>query len=477
MCVCVCDSRPWMTSLMDSTSNASVAAATDTPLKGEPQPTTEPLLRNPLSEMMAHPSRAARSNDPWMTCVLYCVRLLHIAMSEPLYGIKYYGQAVRAGSAEDVAKARWKEEVNQASREHKQVGFLAALELYGESAFEWTIVEQREGTRTEMQAYADAGEKRLIAEAGGPLRDMDKRLHQTLNQTEGGSGNARWTGIDALRKKAFMRFKAEMEAYVDEFKTSLVENLYVNPLTGYKLSSQLNQFRKGIMRDGSPDREAIEAWAESLPKWAWKPRETEEYREGLAERTQERMDNETAEAKAERIAKLKVTKNKPENIAAQSKRMCEQLDNETDEAKAKRLSKQKKTKNARTDATLVGLKGKALESRKKAIAKQRRGDVKLAAGLKLYQASNPGATRADMFAAKREGLRKNAKTKKTLDLLIIEVFESSKKRKKAIAYQRHANATRAADLLLYRRTVKHDANQADMRLAKREGWKAPTTVV
>ena len=424
---------------------------------------------------MEHTSRAARSNDPWRTGVLYCAQLLHIDPSEPLYGINYYGQVVRAGSAEDVSKARWKAEVYEASREHKQVGFLAALHVYGEAAFEWTIAEHREGRRTEMQAYADAGEKRLIAEAGGPLRDMDKRLHQTLNQTKGGSGNARWVGIDAFRKKIFMRFKTEMEAYVKEYDSSLVEQSYVNPLTGYNLGSQLCNFRQGMMRDGSPDKEVIEAWANALPKWAWKAMQTKEYREANAKHCRELMTNETAEAKTARIAKIKVTVNKPENLAARSKRASEQWDNETAEAKAARIAKMKATVNKaeslaasakrtrewheneteeakaerlakttvtmnkpenlaanakrqiewyenataeakaeaqakkratyydKTAATLAGLAGKALESRKKVIERGRCTNARYAAHLKLYQAANPGAKRADMFAAKREG--------------------------------------------------------------------------
>ena len=119
-----------------------------------------------------------------------------------------------------------------------------------------------------MQAWADAYEKRLIAEHGGMLRDMTVPLWQTLNLTEGGSGIARWAGIDVFRTKGFHVFKMEMELYVRENGSSLVPFRYVNR-GGYALGARLVHFSKGQLRVGLPERAAIESWAESLPEWKW----------------------------------------------------------------------------------------------------------------------------------------------------------------------------------------------------------------
>ena len=263
---------------------------------------------------MACPQRASTTTpgDPWVTGVLYCARLEHVDSSEPLWRISYYGQAVRVGTPEEVANARWKEEVHKASKESKHIGFLAALDMFGEDAFEWSIVESREGLRSEMQAYADAGEVRLIAEAGGPLQSMTQRLRQTFNQTEGGKGANWWASIDAFRANCFDRFKREMEAYVEEEKTSLVPRAYVNPLTKSPLGRRLSCFRQGHLWKGSPRQTEIVEWAEALPKWAWDARETEEYREGCSKRGHEKWANKSEEDKSKWKANQKAAQNTPE---------------------------------------------------------------------------------------------------------------------------------------------------------------------
>jgi len=397
-------------------------------------------------------------DDPWVTGCLYCVQLLHIDPSEPLYGIKYYGQAVRVGGANDVVKARWKEEVRQASRTNKQIGFIAALDMYGEDAFEWTLIMSLEGRRSRMQELMDIGEKGLIAEAGGSLRDMDKRLDQTLNQTNGGSGNARWTGIDAFRKKAFKRFKTEMEAYVAEYGSSLVKQSYVNPLTGYKLGRFLNDFRQGHMRDGMPNQKEVEEWAQALPDWSLNARNTEKFRNAQSKRSLRQWANQTDEAKVARVDKFKATfaatsdevkstRNAKRNVAcntdehksAISNRMIKYFEDETDDKKATRLAnikaghntpeytkaavqrgrewmknepeknkadrldKIRKTCASRNEQMLAQLSGKARKSKEKALVKSARGNAKRANDLLLLRTVEPNAKQSDVTLARREG--------------------------------------------------------------------------
>jgi hypothetical protein len=219
----------------------------------------------------APPPFAPPPTEPIVTGVLYCARLVHVPETEPLWNIRYYGQAVRVGEAEEVAKARWKREVHDAARENKQIGFLAVLDAFGADAFEWEIIASLKGRRDEVQELIDQGEIGLIAEAGGPLRDMNQRLDQTLNQTKGGKGDDWWASMDAFRKRVFSKFKIEMEAYVAEYSSSLVPVAYVNPLTKYMLGAHLDHFRHGIMREGCADKAAREAWAEALPGWSWSP--------------------------------------------------------------------------------------------------------------------------------------------------------------------------------------------------------------
>lgn len=349
-------------------------------LHGAPSQTLLPPPKNYFDVMMKNTQSVCAPEDPWVTACLYRVMLEHVDPSEPLWRTPYYGQAVRVGTAEEVVEKRWKEEIRQASRTNKQIGFLAALDAFGEDAFEWKLVEHREGRRSAMQAYADAGEIRLIDEAGGPLKDMNQRLPQTLNQTKGGSGNARWTGIDAFRAKAFHRFKTEMEAFVEEFGTSYVEQSYTNPLTGYKLGKHLNFFRQGGMRNGMPDEKAINSWAESLPRWAWNvlgtkehsqmrsdaqiaawadkdqrekltsainaSRRTPEYKKAASERKHQWHADLSEETKAVIDAKRITSHNTPEYLEKSSKRQREHWEKASEETKATWLSKAEETRNA-----------------------------------------------------------------------------------------------------------------------------------
>ena len=356
--------------------------------------------------MMANQKRASipAADDPIVTAVLYCVRLEYVDPAEPLFGVSYIGQAVRPGTPEEVANARWKEEIWQASRENKQIGFIAALEIFGKDAFSWTIIESREGPRSEMQAYADAGEVRLIAEEGGTLQSMAQRLRQSFNQTTGGKGNAtNWASIDAFRANCFDKFQREMEVYVEEFNTSLVPHSYVNPLTNYTLGSHLTRFREGKLWKGSPRQTEIIEWAEALPRWAWNSLKTEEFREGCAERGREQWENADEETKARWRANQKAACNTPEHREAVSKRSRDQWKNADEETRAERLAKITATNRAKTEARLALLTPKERKIAEKLIAKAARAYAKKAADLRLLRTEMPNAQKSDLPRARRDG--------------------------------------------------------------------------
>ena len=210
-----------------------------------------------------------RKHDPVKTAVVYHRWLERVDPAEPLWRIPYFGQVVRNGAARKVAMSRWKEEDRKSLSNPKQVGLSAVLGRFSPDHVDNALLEHRVGPRSVVQAWANKRERELIAEHGGVLRDMNRRLKQTLNIQPGAKIGNPWPSQDAFRANAFHRFKSEMEAYIQAFGTSLVPGAYTSALTGYNLGIQLTNFRAGKMRDGMPNKKDIEAWAESLPAWTW----------------------------------------------------------------------------------------------------------------------------------------------------------------------------------------------------------------
>jgi len=295
-----------------------------------------PAKKCPFAIIMSNATPVCPPDDPWMTAVLYEAHLEHVDASEPLWRVPYFGQIVRSGTAEENFKARKNKHLSDAAREDKELGFHAVIDMFGADKIEWRVVSFKSGRRTAMAELADAEEKRLIAEHGGPLRDMDERLTQTLNLTEGGQWGdaaARWVGIDANRRRALNKFKAAMEAYVEEYESALVPTDFVNEY-GYKLGSHLHGFRCGQMRKGMPEEADIVAWAEKLTGWAWDARTTDEYREKKSVASKVAWDATTDEEKAERIEKVKVTMATDASKAKRSKIGKDQWATASEEKKA-----------------------------------------------------------------------------------------------------------------------------------------------
>jgi hypothetical protein len=255
-----------------------------------------PPPKNAFEKMMAAargattPKPAADEDDePVRTAVLYEAHLEHADESEPLWRVPYFGQVVRAGTAEALFAKRKREHETVAAREDKDLGLHAVIDRFGPEAIAWRIVSSATGPRTAMQELANAEEIRLINEHGGVLRDMDAKRKQTLNLTKGGQGDARavWDAIDARRKRAYTKFRAAMEAYVEEHESALVSRTHVDD-DGYKLGVQLNGFRQGKNWRGASWEDEARAWSEALPRWHWDARKSDEYRERYAQRVQER---------------------------------------------------------------------------------------------------------------------------------------------------------------------------------------------
>ena len=258
---------------------------------------------------MSHRTLVCAPEDPLYTAVLYEARLEHADPEEPLWRVPYFGQIVRVGTAEAIFADRKREHEWTAARKAKDLGFLAVIDRFGPEAMAWRIVSSETGPRTAMQELANAEEIRLINEHGGILRDMDAKLKQTLNLTKGGQGDARarWAAIDAKRRRACTKFKAAMEAYVEEHESALVPQAFVNE-ENYRLGEALARFRQGHMRKGFPEQASIEAWAESLPKWEWNAATSDERRAERSKITKETWKTMSTEARRARISKTRATK-------------------------------------------------------------------------------------------------------------------------------------------------------------------------
>ena len=191
---------------------------------------------------------------------------------DPLIGNAYAGQVVRPigkkyPTALEAAKARWKSEDGAAVRGlGSDVCFLELLRIYGPGAFENEVVSERIGPKSKMKEWANGYEKDEIASRGGPMRDMAPKVHiqQTFNRTDGGAGifTINWA---AASSKAWSKFRAEIELYVNETGTALVPRPHVAS-SGHKLGRAVNDIRNGQMVDGHPDRREF---LDSLPNWSW----------------------------------------------------------------------------------------------------------------------------------------------------------------------------------------------------------------
>ena len=207
--------------------------------------------------------------DTIVTAVIYRRWVEKTNHCDPLWRTPYIGQAVRLGTPSEVAKARWKEEDHDAFSQNKDVGLLAVLKKFGPDAMENVVLDHMTGPRSVVQPWANEAEVKTIQNHGGLLRDMNRKLNQTLNISPGGKNGKWWANNLAFRQNRFEEFKAEVEEFVNLFNTSRVPKEYVNPNNGYALGHRMGHFRSGVCRFGMPNQEDIELWAESLPDWTW----------------------------------------------------------------------------------------------------------------------------------------------------------------------------------------------------------------
>jgi hypothetical protein len=171
-----------------------------------------------------------------------------------------------------------------------------------------------------------------------------------------------------------------MQKYVEAHGNALVPCEYVDDDDAYPLGVRLSGFRKGEMRKGTPWEDEAKAWAEALPNWHWDARESDAYREELAQRGKDQAANRTAEQEADRLAKLRKT-----------------MATDASKAKRRKLSTAQQTKERRDELERARLIVVPFEKSKKRRAELRAASTDTKSSGRrgenvLYMVSEDGAT-------------------------------------------------------------------------------------
>ena len=207
--------------------------------------------------------------DPIVTGVVYRIREV-ANEDDPLHHTPYFGQTFGHGDPQAVAKRRWSAEVCASMKTKKLIGLEAAIRLRGADAFSFVIIASRVGKRSDIVTWLDAEEVKLIAEAGGPLRDQEVRLQQTLNITSGGHANAtvEIVALEAQQKQLWRKFQKRLLQTIAIRKS--IENIRDSDVCpdGYAIGKAIARVRQqGVFLYGRPDESARRDWLRSLPGW------------------------------------------------------------------------------------------------------------------------------------------------------------------------------------------------------------------
>jgi len=273
---------------------------------------------NAFDDLMQPPSKRAKVEevDPIYIAVIYIRWLRWIDPSAPLYNVPYIGQAVRSkekyGDATNVALQRWNEENRQAIREHKEVGLIACIEMYGHSAFFDEVVDFRIGIHSCVQNWADEEERRMISFHGGPFRfELNGSPPTTLNLTEGGKG-ANWKkSMLIFHDIAWRVFQKHILEHIETNGTALVSDKFIAP-DGYKLGSQCSSVRRETFWKGHPRGDERVKWLESLPGWTFDVKSSDEWKASVSNAHIESWASKTEEEHHTAIENMRKAQNEPD---------------------------------------------------------------------------------------------------------------------------------------------------------------------
>jgi len=154
--------------------------------------------------------------------IIYVITLNLLSPCHPWFGKKYVGQSARAGfDAQGTLRERTREHLAAADEAaldpESATGLRWALLKFGASSFSVEIADSRQSiSRPEAYEWMNRREKELIAKYGGPLQtyDLDRRVRQTLNLTEGGQGGSeRFASAVSLSARHWRTAKENIETY------------------------------------------------------------------------------------------------------------------------------------------------------------------------------------------------------------------------------------------------------------------------
>jgi len=239
------------------------------PSPSTPAPAQAAPLRNAFDLMRP-------AADPLAWAALYEWVLDKISPEHPLYNSTYIGQVCRVGKTPEQAfEVRTQRHLYDSVSDPKEVGLHAAITSFGADAFTVRLIpgERKHAPRPQAMKWANEREIVLIAERGGVLRDMEPEepLHQTLNLTAGGQGDAvsRWKSIQARSEFTWRKAKAALLQAVDVLGTSKVPQGWIHPTSGHKTWQLVNSIRMGAHWRDKPDAANRRLFLEGLAGWTW----------------------------------------------------------------------------------------------------------------------------------------------------------------------------------------------------------------
>ena len=208
-----------------------------------------------------------------MWAIIYEAKLVGVPEENVLHNISYIGQSLpkykKFNTAEEVFKNRKLQHNSLALREPKELGFMNALRIFGNDAFDWKIVESKYVEYEEAQIWANNREKYYISQNGGIMRDMDKKLNQTFNLQSGGQGdpNKIFECIQARSNKAWNKFINHLDEFNKKNRNIKVQSDYICN-DGYPLGQTIITVRAGNMLNSinSEERKRI---LDNFPGWTW----------------------------------------------------------------------------------------------------------------------------------------------------------------------------------------------------------------
>lgn len=208
-----------------------------------------------------------------MWAIIYEAKLVGVPEENVLHNISYIGQSLpkykKFNTAEEVFKNRKLQHNSLALRKPKELGFMNALRIFGNDAFDWKIVESKYVEYEEAQIWANNREKYYISQNGGIMRDMDKKLNQTFNLQSGGQGdpNKIFECIQARSNKAWNKFINHLDEFNKKNGNIKVQSDYICN-DGYPLGQTIITVRAGNMLNSinSEERKRI---LDNFPGWTW----------------------------------------------------------------------------------------------------------------------------------------------------------------------------------------------------------------